>query len=49
LKEVDYFRTRAVRIDSAQPLELYADGEAVCRTPVEIRVLPRSLSLIVPV
>jgi diacylglycerol kinase (ATP) len=48
LKEVRYFRTRSIRIESSPPLDLYADGEPVCRTPAEIGLLPQSLEVIVP-
>jgi diacylglycerol kinase (ATP) len=48
IKQVRYFQTARIRIESARPLEVYADGEYVCRTPVEIAVLPRALSVIVP-
>jgi diacylglycerol kinase (ATP) len=48
LKEVEYFRARTVCIESTRPLELYADGEFACRTPVEISLRPKSLAVIVP-
>lgn len=48
LKEVDYFQARTVRIEADQALELYADGELVCDTPVEISLVPRGLRVIVP-
>jgi diacylglycerol kinase (ATP) len=48
IKQVRYFQTAMIRIESAKPLEVYADGEYACRTPVEIAVLPRALSVIVP-
>lgn len=49
LKQVEYFRSgEPVRIDAARPLEVYADGEFVCRTPVEIGLLPRAMPVIVP-
>jgi len=48
LKEVQYFQDRSVRIDSDPPLDLYADGELACRTPVEITLLPKALKVIVP-
>jgi diacylglycerol kinase (ATP) len=48
IKQVRYFQTARIRIESARPLEVYADGEYACRTPVEIAVLPRALSVIVP-
>src|SRR5437899_1623819 len=48
LKQVEYFQVRQVRIEAARELELYADGEYACRTPVEISLLPRALRVIVP-
>ena len=49
LKQVEYFQAQQVRIEAARELELYADGEYACRTPVEISVLPKALRVIVPV
>jgi diacylglycerol kinase (ATP) len=48
LKEVEYFQARRVRIESNPVLDLYADGELVCRTPVDISLQPKSLPVIVP-
>jgi diacylglycerol kinase (ATP) len=48
LKQVDYFRTAAVRLESDPELEIYADGEPVCRTPAEFSVHPRAFNVIVP-
>jgi diacylglycerol kinase (ATP) len=48
LKQVEYFQAQQVRIEAARELELYADGEYACRTPVEISLLPRALRVIVP-
>jgi len=48
LKEVDYFRADKLTIDSKPPLEVYADGEFVCDTPVEIGLVRRGLQVIVP-
>lgn len=48
LKEVEYFRARTARIETNPALDVYADGEPVCRTPVEISLEPRSLAVIVP-
>jgi len=48
LKEVEYFQASKVRIESNPALELYADGEPACRTPVEISLIPRGLQVIVP-
>jgi diacylglycerol kinase (ATP) len=49
LKQVEYFQAEQVRIDSARELELYADGDSACRTPLEIGIIRRALRVIVPV
>jgi diacylglycerol kinase (ATP) len=49
LKQVEYFQAELVRIETGRDLELYADGDFVCKTPVEIEVIRRALRVIVPV
>jgi diacylglycerol kinase (ATP) len=49
LKQVEYFQAELVRIETGRELELYADGDFACKTPVEIGVLRRALRVIVPV
>jgi diacylglycerol kinase (ATP) len=48
LPEVEYLQARQLRIASERPMDLYADGEFVCRTPVEIEVVPQALRVISP-
>ena len=48
LKEVDYFRADKLTVSSTPPIEVYADGEFVCNTPVEISLVPHALRVIVP-
>jgi len=48
LREVEYFQAQQATVDAARPLEVYADGDYVCRTPVAIRVIPKALRVIVP-
>lgn len=48
IREVRYLRLRQAKIESVTPLDVYADGEFVCRTPAEIGVLPQALKVIVP-
>jgi diacylglycerol kinase (ATP) len=48
IPEVKYFQTDFLRIYTETPVEVYADGEYVCRTPVEISVQPAALRVIVP-
>src|SRR5579859_3184048 len=38
IQQVGYFQCGRVRVESERPLDVYADGEYVCRTPVEIGV-----------
>ena len=49
LKQVEYFQAEQVRIETERELELYADGDFACKTPVEIGVMRRALRVIVPV
>jgi len=48
IKEVEYFKTEALRLATAGPMDVYADGEYVCRTPVEVTVASRALTVITP-
>jgi diacylglycerol kinase (ATP) len=48
LKQVEYFQAELVRIETERELELYADGDFACKTPVEIGVVRRALRVIVP-
>lgn len=48
IKQVRYFKSQGVRIDSGRRLDVYADGEYACQTPVEISLLPRTMRVIVP-
>ncbi|HET7871618.1 MAG TPA: diacylglycerol kinase family protein [Terriglobales bacterium] len=48
LKEVEYFSCPAIRIEASSQLDVYADGDYVCQTPVEISLLPRALRVIMP-
>jgi diacylglycerol kinase (ATP) len=47
LKEVEYFRASRVRLFTEPVTEVYADGEYVCTTPVEIAARQKALRLIV--
>ena len=46
VREVGYFHATRVRIETDQPLDVYADGEYVCRTPVEVAVREKALKVI---
>ena len=48
IKEVEYFQVPRVRVETAEPLDVYADGEYVCRTPVEISVQRAALRIVTP-
>jgi diacylglycerol kinase (ATP) len=48
LKQVEYLQSAKVRVDAGRTLDVYADGDYACQTPVEIEVLPRALKVIVP-
>ena len=37
IREVEYFQSARIRMETEHPLDVYADGEYVCRTPVENR------------
>lgn len=45
-KEVEYSQTDFVRIDSVSPMDVYADGEFVCKTPVTFGVASAVLKII---
>jgi len=48
LKEVEYFQTAKLRIDTDIPMRIHADGEHAGHTPAEFAVLPNALRVIVP-
>jgi diacylglycerol kinase (ATP) len=48
LRDVNYFQTARLRVETERPIEVYADGEFVCRTPIEVAVEPGALKVIVP-
>ena len=48
IKEVRYSQTECVRIETELPLDVYADGEYVCQTPVEFSVARGALSVLTP-
>jgi diacylglycerol kinase (ATP) len=45
--EVEYFQTCRVRVETEHPLDVYADGEYVCQTPVELGIQRGALRVIV--
>jgi len=48
VSEVEYSQAGRVRVETKPPLEIYADGEFVCQTPVEIAVAAGALRVIAP-
>jgi len=47
-KEVEYQQVETVRIETEYPMDVYADGEYVCKTPVEFSVARAALTVIAP-
>src|SRR5580704_13782686 len=47
IREVEYFQAARVRVETEAPFEVYADGEYVCQTPVEVSVESAALRVIV--
>jgi diacylglycerol kinase (ATP) len=48
IPEVGYFQVERLRIETEKSLDVYADGEYVCRTPIEVSVDPGVLTVLVP-
>ena len=48
IAEVEYFQTERLRLETGEPADVYADGEFVCRTPVEVSVARQVLRVIAP-
>jgi len=48
IREVAYFQAGRVRVETEHPLDVYADGEFVCQTPVEVGVHPAALRVVTP-
>ncbi len=46
IREVEYFHAARVRVETEDPLDVYADGEYVCQTPVEISIERAALKVI---
>ena len=45
---VERFRTDSLRIESDKPVAIQADGDPLGETPLEFKILPQALELIVP-
>ncbi len=48
LPEVRFIQTRRFRIETEKPLELWADGERIGRTPVTIEAMPGAIRVVLP-
>ena len=46
MPEVKYFQSERLRLETGHPLDVYADGEFVCRTPVEVGVQSGALNVL---
>ncbi len=47
IREVAYSQATRVRVETEHPLDVYADGEYVCQTPVEVAIQPAALKVLV--
>jgi|SRR3954447_567651 diacylglycerol kinase (ATP) len=45
-RNVHYFQTQNVRVETEHPFDVYADGEYVCQTPVEVSIQRSALKVI---
>jgi diacylglycerol kinase (ATP) len=48
IRGVEYFQAARLRVETEAPLDVYADGEYVCRTPVEVGVQGAALKVLTP-
>jgi diacylglycerol kinase family enzyme len=48
IPQVEYFQTERLKLETDEPQDVYADGEYVCRTPIEVRIARAALQVIVP-
>ena len=43
---IEYFQIERLRLETDKPQDVYADGEYVCRTPIEVSVTRAALRVI---
>ena len=48
LPEVEYLQAEQLRIETAERMDIYADGEFIGQTPAVVRVVPQALRVITP-
>src|SRR6185437_11056559 len=46
-REVEYQQTTSFQVETEHPLDVFADGEYVCQTPVEFGIVPGALKVLV--
>jgi diacylglycerol kinase (ATP) len=46
IPEVEYFHASRLRVETEAPMDVYADGEYVCRTPVEVGIQSGALRVV---
>jgi diacylglycerol kinase (ATP) len=48
IRKVSYFHASRLRVETEHPMDVYADGEFVCRTPVDVAIQRAALKVIGP-
>jgi len=48
IPEVSYSQAERARVETERPMDIYADGESVCQTPVEIGLQRAALRVLTP-
>jgi diacylglycerol kinase (ATP) len=48
IREVTYFKAAHVRVETEIPLNIYADGEYICRAPADITIKRAALKVLTP-
>ena len=46
--QVEYFQAERFTLETEEPRDVFADGEYVCRTPIEVSIARKALRVIVP-
>jgi len=46
IPRVEYFQAHKIRVETDAPADVYADGEYVCRTPIEVTIESNALRVI---
>jgi diacylglycerol kinase (ATP) len=49
IKEVKYFQSCRLKVETESPMDVYADGEYVCRTPIEVSAQKAALKVVTSV